>query len=202
MLADAPDERGVLHGQAVRELHQHLGAPGLRGVHRAGCPVHRLAGCDQLAGVRLVERSRVGQPAVDLLVALEIRDRRLVGDRDQDHLAAFLAPSDCEDLHTRRCAGKRPHVADDVLRVGEMPVGPGDVAQELLRGRDRGRGAQVVDHLGREIGPGRELTDLPGVVRVPFGVGLDGLDADRPRSGGRCHGGDRLRCRGVERGRQ
>ena len=47
-----------------------------------------------------------------------------------------------------------------------MPLGAGDVAEELQRRRDfRGR-RQVIDHLGDELRAGGELLDLPRVVGV------------------------------------
>jgi len=166
LVADVADERRLLDGQAVGQLHQHLGAAGLRGVEVASRPVDGLAGRDELPRLRLGERPGIGEVVEDLPVALEAGDGRLVGDEDHDHVAAFLALADAQQLHARRRLLERLHVAEDVLVVRQLVRCTRDPAEELQRRRHRCRRRQVIDQLGDDPRVLGVLLDLRGVLGV------------------------------------
>ena len=64
--------------------------------------VDRLAGRDELLRLRLGQLARIGELRGDLPVLVELLDRRLVGDRERDHVAPFVALADLEHRHARR----------------------------------------------------------------------------------------------------
>ena len=63
LVADLPDERGVGHGQAVGQLHQHLGAARLGRVQAAVEHVERARWRRRSLHRRLVRAARVGERA-------------------------------------------------------------------------------------------------------------------------------------------
>ena len=161
----------LVDGDAVGELHEHLDRAGLAGVHAARGPVHRLGLLEQALGLGLGEAARVGQLGVDGLVLVEVLDRLLVGDGDDDPVAALLGLADVEDLDPGRRRGQGPHVLVDVGRVAQDVLGPGDVAEDLERRRDALGVGQIVDVLRGEVRVGRELADLLGVFFVDLLLG-------------------------------
>ena len=133
VLADGLDEGRLVDGDAVGELHEHLDRAGLAGVHAARGPVDRLGLLEERLGLGLGELAGIGQLGVDLLVVVEVPDRLLVGDGDDDPVAAFLGLADVEDLDPGRGRGQGPHVLVDVGRV----------AQDVLARRRCGRGPRA-----------------------------------------------------------
>ena len=119
--------------QPERQLDQHFGAAGFGRVDAAGRVVDRLAGRDQLFRLRIGDRAGIGQLRGDLLVLVELLDRRFVGDRERNHVAPFLSLADPEQLDSRRRLLERLVVADDVGVIGEMAGLARDVAEELER---------------------------------------------------------------------
>jgi hypothetical protein len=144
VLPDAADHRRVLDGQPVGELHQHLRASRLRRVHGPRRVVERLPLIDQLLRLGIADLARIGEARGDVAVAVERGQVLLAGDGDEHHLPPLLGLPDEENLDTRRGRRQRAHVAVDVLRVGELPLRPGDVPMMLQRRRHGGRGGQVV----------------------------------------------------------
>ena len=156
----------LLDREPERQLDQHLGAAEFRRVDAAGRVVDRLARRDQLPRFRFLQLARIGQLRGDLLVLVELLDRRFVGDRQRDHVAPFVALSDPEQLHPRRRLLERLVVADDVGVIGELAGLARHVAEELQRRRHGGRHRHVIDQLGRDARVRRRLLDPRGVLLV------------------------------------
>ena len=113
------------------------------------------------------ELPRIGQVGQDLLVSVQRLDRRLVGDRQHDHVAPFLALADREQPRAgRRRLRERLEVALHVLVVGELVGHPRDASEELERGGHGRRRRQVIDQLGEDPRVLRVLLDLRGVFLV------------------------------------
>ena len=152
--------------EPVAELHQHLGPAGLRRVHAAGDVVDRLRGLQQLLRLLLGRPPRIGQLRDLRLVLVERLDRRLVGDRDEDHVAPFLALADRPHRHAIRRLVDGGEVAMDVGRPGQLARRARHVAEELQRRRHRVGRRQVIDELGRDPRILEVLLDLRGVLGV------------------------------------
>ena len=99
--ANVLDEGRLLHGQAVRQLHEHLGSTGLRRMHAAGDPVDRLGRLEQRLRLRLRRLARVRELLQLPLVVLEVPDGCLVRHGQHNHVAPFLALANAPDLDTR-----------------------------------------------------------------------------------------------------
>ena len=111
-------------------------------------------------------------------------DRRFVGDREQDHVAAFLGLADRPQLGAVGRLVERLEVAVDVLGVGQLAGRADDAAEELERRRNGGRGRQVIDQLGRDPRILQVFLDLRGVLLVDLlrGARLAGLRVVRARA--------------------
>ncbi len=177
-----PDElnvRALVHGEAIGELHERGGGPGLGGVNRAGDVVDR----DGLSGdplrLRVVhpDRAGVGELREAPPVLLHRREERLRGNRDDDHLAPLLRRADRADLHPRRGRFEHPHVAVHFRGIGELARRARHVPQDGLRRRDALRQRQVI-HEGRQKESLRRV--FPDLLRVLL-VDLLGRIARRPR---------------------
>ena len=167
VVADRLDERRLLDGEAVRQLHQHLGAAGLARVHAARHPVDRLGGLDQLLRLRLRRLARIGQRREHALVLVELLDRRLVGDGEQHHVAAFFGLADRPHRDAIGRLVERLVVALDVLGVGQLAGRAGHAAEELQRRRDRVGRRQVIDELGADARILRVFLDLRSCTPRP-----------------------------------
>ena len=90
------------------------------------------------ARLRFGRLARIGQLVEIAFVGVEVGDRLLVADREQDHVAAFLGLADRPELGpSRRGLGDRLQIAVDVGRVIEDARRADDVAEELERRRHR-----------------------------------------------------------------
>ena len=159
VLADGLDHGLVRHGEPVGQLHDHLGAAGLRRVEARVEVVDRARRGDDL--FRLLGRrpARVRQQRGGGLEAVEVGDPVLVGDRDEQDLAPLLRLPDHAHLHARGGLRELPEVAVDLRGPRQLARGPGDVAQVLRRRRHGRRGRNVGDPRISEALLGRELRD-------------------------------------------
>ena len=101
VLADGLDVACFFDGQAISELHHHLGRATLLGVKAAGYPVDGKSLGDDLGGVLVLEPAGVGQASHNLLEALEAGHVLLGGDGDGDHFPALVGRADGENLDSR-----------------------------------------------------------------------------------------------------
>ena len=101
VVADGLDERRLLHDQPVGQLDQHLGTAGLGRMYAAVGPVDRLAGLDQLARLLVRDLARIAELGEDVLVLVEVLDGGLVGDRQDDLVAALLGLPDLPEFGAR-----------------------------------------------------------------------------------------------------
>ena len=128
--------------------------------------VDRLGGLDQRLRLRVGGLARIGQRRELIAVLLEVLDRRLVGDRQRDHVAAFFGLADLPVARARRHFGELLVVAMNVLRVGQLAGLADDAAEELERRRHGVGRRQVIDELGRDPRILQGLLDLRGVLLV------------------------------------
>ena len=110
IVADGPDERRLVHRDAVGQFHQHLDRPGLAGMHPARGIVNGLGLADETPGFAVAERARVGEAGVDPFVAVQVGHRPFIGHGDYDPIPAFLGFPEGQHLDTRRGGIQRPHV--------------------------------------------------------------------------------------------
>jgi hypothetical protein len=166
VVADVLDERRLLDDQAIGQLDQHFRAAGFRRVHAAHQVVDRLRGLQQRLGLRIGGLARIGQRGELVAVFFERLDRRLIGDRQRDDVAAFLGGADLPVARARRHFRQLLVVAMNVLRVGELSCLPDITAQEFQRRRHGVRRRKMIDQLGRDPRVLQRLLDLRGVLRV------------------------------------
>ncbi len=171
---DPLDHRLVGYRQAVGELHDHLGAPGL-GRMEAGVEVVDRAGRGDERFCR-VRRGlpRVGEGCGRCLELIEAADPFLVGDDHEEDIPPLLAPADRLNADARGGFGELAEIAVDLGGVRELAGGPDDMAEVLCR-RGHGVGSGHVGDPGvAEARLGRELGDrldgaFFGLIR---GVGI------------------------------
>ncbi len=175
VVANLLDERRLLHDEPIRQLLEHLRSAVLGRVHAARDVVDRLRRLQQLLRLRLGGLPRVGQLREHVLVFRQLLDRRLVGDREQDHVAALLGLA--ERPHQRAIGGlvDRLEIAMDVFRIRQLAGRPDDAAVELERSGHAVRRRQVIDQLGADPRVGHVFLDLRRVL------GVDLLRRRRPR---------------------
>ncbi len=166
VLSDLLNEGGLLDGQPVGQLHEHLGRAGLRRMNRSCRPIHGEPFGDQPFGLILGDRTRIGESGGDLFVPIQPPHIRFIGDDDQDHLPPLLRITHREDLHSRRRSLQLAHVAVDVLRIRQLVRRTDDIAEHFLRRRDRIGGRQVIHQLGQEERFGRVLANLGRIAVV------------------------------------
>ena len=186
VVADVLDERRLLDDEAVGQLDQHLGAAGLRRVHAADRVVDRLGRVQQLLRARFGRLARIGQLAEHVAILVELLDRVLAADREQDDVAPFFGGADLPVLRAgRRRLRQRLVIAVDVLRVGQLTRRADGAAEELER---RGHGVgrrQVIDQLGGDARILQVLLDraacTPRRSSGAAGFGRLGLRGERRR---------------------
>ena len=157
---------GVLGGEAVGELHQHLGRPEFGAVQASGERVDGLGLGDDLFGLLIGEAARVGEASEILLIGVEIFDGVFGADENHDGLAAFFGFADVDDFDSRGFFGEGAVVAQDVGVVGEFFGFADVVAEDVFRRGNCGGLGEVIDERAHELGPGRPLFDFGGIVRV------------------------------------
>ncbi len=164
VVANRANVLALVHREAVHELHQHLRRARLGCVDRAGRPVNRLRRRDQSLRVGLGRSAWIREAREIRLLLIQVRDRLLVRDDDQNHLPAFLRLADRYDLHTVGGLVDRAHVAVDLLRVVQHVRLADDVAEHVLRRRHRARRRQGLDERRQEERLCRVLADLFAVA--------------------------------------
>ena len=106
VVADLLDERGVFGGEAVGELHEHLGGTEFGGVEASGEGVDGLGGGDESFGLRVGEGAGIGELGEILSESVEVGDGVFGADEDDDGGAAFFGGADGDDLHARGFAAR------------------------------------------------------------------------------------------------
>ena len=130
------DERRLFDDQAVGQFDQHFGSAGLGRVDAAVGPVERLAGFDEFVRLLVGDFARVAELGEDVLVLIEVLDGGLVGDGEDDLVAAFFGLADLPEFGARGDSGEFLVVAVDILGVGQFAGLAGDAAEELERRGD------------------------------------------------------------------
>ena len=167
ILPNGLNERTLFHGQAVRQLHQHLRRAGFGRVNRSGCPVQNFPFADQLFGLSLVDFARVGQLGGDLFVSIELRNRRFISDRDEQLFPSLLTLfGRGENLDAGSSLLEFAIVAIQILGVSQVSRLADRIAENLVRRWHFVRRRQVIDKLSHEVRLGRVLFDLRGVSCV------------------------------------
>ena len=134
VVADALDERRLLHHQPVGQLDQHLGAAVLRRVDAAREVVDRLGRLQQRLRLRIGGLARIGERAQHVAVLLELLDGGLVRDGQRHDVAALLGRADGPEAGARRHPRQLLVVAMDVLGVRDLAGLADDAAEELEGG--------------------------------------------------------------------
>ena len=167
IVANALDERRLLHDETIREFHEHLGAAALGRVHAAGDPVQRLGLLHDHRRLRVGRFARVCECVEIALVLVQVLDGLLVGDHQDRHVAAFLGLADGPVFRPpRRRLGDGREVFVHVVGLVENSPRADDVAEMLERRRNRVRCGQVVDEFGGDARVTQELLDELGVLLV------------------------------------
>jgi hypothetical protein len=136
--ADLPDHRLVGDGQAVGQLHDHLGRAQLRRVEGAVEVEDGPGRGDEGLGGLGRRPARIGESGRGGLELVEIADAVFVGHGGQDDVPALLAPADRLDPDAGRGLGQLAEVAVDLGGRGEFARRAHGVA-EILRRRRHGR---------------------------------------------------------------
>jgi hypothetical protein len=84
-------------------------------------------------------------------VLLDIRDSRFIGNRENNHLAAFIAHPHREELRPRRSFIERTKIFVEIGNVGELADCPRHISHDLERSGHRARGRQRRYKLSREF---------------------------------------------------
>ena len=187
--ADLVVERGVLHGEPVRQFHQHFGRAGFGAVQAAGEHVDRLGLGDDAPGLIRAEAARVGQSGQVALVGVEVADGVFVGDGHYQALAPFVRGPGGEYFDALGGCGQGPVVAAQIGYVGEFLGSPGVVADDVLGARNAGSLRKVIDERAHELGPGGPLLHQLGVLlvlRLP-GLGKGGGNQEVPAARIECN---------------
>ena len=137
VVADLLDERRFAHRQAVWQLDQHFRTAVLGRVHAARDPVDRLGRSNQLLRLLFGRLSRIGQRRDHALVLVDLFDRRFIGDRQGDHVAAFFGLADVPHRDAIRRLVDGFVVAVDVFRVGQLARSSDNPSEKLERRRHR-----------------------------------------------------------------
>ena len=160
--------RRLFDREPIWELEQHFRAARLTRVHAARYPVDRLGCADQLLRLFFCRLSRVGQRCEHALVLVDLLDRRLVGNREQHHVAAFFCFADLPHRDPIRSFVERLVVPLNVLRVREFARRARHAIEEFERRGNRVGGRQVIDQLGADPGILRVLLYFRGVLLILF----------------------------------
>ena len=105
LIADLLDEVGVFDGEAVGELHQHLGRAEFGGVETAGEGVDGLGVGDDFFRLVIGEAAGIGEAGEIFTVGVEVFDGVFRPDEDDDGVAAFFRLADVDNFDARRRGG-------------------------------------------------------------------------------------------------
>ena len=172
VVADLAEERRLVGGQPVGQLHEHLRRAGLGAVEAGHDVVDRLGLGDHLLRLLLGQLPRVGELREARAVALEVGDRLGGGDGDHHQRPALVRGADLDDLDPRRRRGERAVVAEDVLVVREPLRLAHVVPDDVSRRGDAGDERKVVHQRAEELGPGGPLAHEAGELGVGRRRGL------------------------------
>jgi hypothetical protein len=183
-LADLAHRGLIGDGESVCELHHHLRRSHLGRVESGVQVVDRLRGADR--GVDLGGRNapRIGEPRGGRLVAVQVANRCLVGDRDEQDLPPLLRRADRLDADARRRGGECAEVAVDLRSPMHHAPRADDRAEMPPRARHGRTGRQRRDGRRQESRIRRRLADEPRVGSVEAVSGLRGRGTPREREQG------------------
>ena len=145
-VANFPDVRTFIDGQAVGQLHERRGSSRFR---RMDCPGYVINGDGlghELVGFRVIELDgagigELGEAGAVFLEMFQIFFRR---NGDGDHLAALFRLANREDFYPRSGFFEQTHVFVHIFRVRKDSRRARDVAKHDLRSRHRFRGRQII----------------------------------------------------------
>ena len=121
-----------------------------------------------------VSLARVAELGEDVLVLVEVLDGGLVGDGEDDLVAAFFGLADLPEFGARRGFGERLVVAVDVLGVGQFAGLAGNAAEEFEGRRDGVGRRHVVHEFGGDARVLQVFLDELGVLFVDLLRGWSG----------------------------
>jgi hypothetical protein len=180
IVADVADERRILDREAIGEFDQHLGPAGLGRMVATGHPVDRLGGLDDLGRLGGIGAARITERGELQLILVELGQRLLVGDRDNDLLAPFLGRSHRHIFDALGGPSEFLVIPRDIRRIGEFAGRAGDAAEEFERRRHRIRRRHMIDQFGGEALVDQILVDQLAI----FGILRLGQRTDRRRQRG------------------
>ena len=166
VVADLLDQRRVLDRDAKRQLHQHLRRPDLAAVEAARQVIDRLGPGDDVLRLCVADRPRVGELRQVAAIRLQVLDRLIRADEDDDEVAPFVARADGDHLDARRGGGEGAVVREDVCVVGQFLRFADVVAEDVFRRRHPGPFGQVIHQRAAELRFGGPLPDRAGKVRI------------------------------------
>ncbi len=166
-------EGRVFGGEAVGQLHEHLGRAEFGAVESAGERVDGFGLGDELLGLGVGEAAGIGELRQVGAFLVEVREGIFGADEDDDGLAAFLGVAGADDFNAAGMGGEGVVVAQNVSIVGELFGRADVVAEDVAWGRDGAARGQMIDQRAEEFrlgGPG---------VDVRREVGIHGLGRGR-----------------------
>ena len=168
ILADVLDAWRLLHGQTIRQFHQHFRRASLGRMNRTIQPIERNALGDELLGIGVGQLAGVCQLGCDLGEAGKFRQIGFIGNQNKAGVAALFTLACDLVTHSRRGLGEFRHVAHDVLDIGQAIGRSDDIAEHLVRAGHRVGHWQVVHHFRQKRGIGGVLFDLRPVSVIHF----------------------------------
>ncbi len=144
VVADVADDGRILCRDPVCQLHEHFRRPDFAAVQAARQVIERLRFRDDGFRLRIGETARIGQLPEVRAVLLEVLDRLVRPDEDDDEIPAFVALADGLDLHARRFGGERAVVGEDVCVVRQLVRLADVMAEDVLRARNAGHLGQMI----------------------------------------------------------
>src|SRR2546421_4467788 len=163
-VAKLSDKWRLFHGQAISQLHQHLGRSRFRRVDRPRQVIDRFPRRDQPLRRVVGQPARIRECRGDGAIVFELGDSGRIGDGGDDHRSSLITGAEVEDLHASGGAVERAEVARDVGDVRESANGSWDVAEDLQRRGNPRVGGEMIGELGVEARLSRQLPDF-GAVR-------------------------------------
>jgi hypothetical protein len=190
VLADAPNHRLIGNGQTVGEFENRFGGPGFIRMQRRIEVIEGTRARDQAFRGCGIGDSRICERGIGRLQGIQIPDPLIIGDRQQNDVAALLGAANGKYSNSRGCGGQCAAVGIGLGGVDELSGRAGNSSEEGARRRDGG-GCRKVGN------PGREKTRFSGGFGdLLYGTGLRAVGSDRRlrdgaarrRNGRRSHG--------------